>query len=125
MQEFGYPAIPCNAPRAHQSVPYAAVSSVNLAIRQDFGADIGPLPQIKSAHCAAERGRISVCESSDSRVPHKGRDLIAPSDLRRTSMLYAIDVTDPYCPIPLDTMASEPLEYYQDPDTGNIMADKV
>ena len=40
-------------------------------------------------------------------------------------MLYAIDVTDPYCPIPLDTMASEQLEYYQDPDTGNIMADKV
>ena len=53
------------------------------------------------------------------------RVLIALSDLRRTSMLYAIDVTDPYCPIPLDTMASEQLEYYQDPDTGNIMADKV
>ena len=86
---------------------------------------------IKSAHCrrlcrpiAAERGRISVFESGDSRVPHKRKSPDCAVQYEEDKQI-AIDVTDLHCPIPLDTMASEPLEYYQDPDTGNIMANKV
>ena len=97
--------------RANSIVPNARVSSAQLAPHQEFRAGLRKLV-----------AKVQSSAAQDSRIRKPDRAVRFEVDDQH----IAVDVTDPHCPIPLEgTMASEPLQYYQGPEAGKTMADKV
>ena len=97
--------------RANLVVPNARVSSAQLAPHQEFRAGLRKL--------------VANVQSSVAQVPCKRKSPDCAVRFEEDEQQTAIVVTDPHSPIPLGSMVSEPLEYYQDPEAGKTMADKV